>query len=94
MRRMLRSPFHPGHFLRQLLAEHDISQTRLARHIGVPVGVINQICNDKRGISAGMALKLSQSLGTSPEFWLNLQAAYELGREPASGHIKPLVRVA
>lgn len=88
---MLRSPFHPGHFLRKLLAEHAISQTRLARHIGVQIGVINQICNEKRGISAGMAMKLLQALGTTPEFWLNLQAGYELGREPASGRIKPLV---
>ena len=91
---MLRSPFHPGHFLRQLLEEHGISQTRLARHIGVRIGVINQICNEKRGISAAMAVKLSQALGTTPEFWLNLQAAYELGREPTAGRIKPLVRVA
>src|SRR5213592_3471465 len=65
-------------FLRQLLAEHNLSQTRLARHIGVQVGVINQICSDKRGISAGVAVKLAAALGTSPEFWLNLQTAYEL----------------
>ena len=91
---MIRSPFHPGLFLRRLLAEHGLSQTRLARHIEVQIGVINQICNEKRGISAGMALKLGSALGTSPEFWLNLQTAYELGRAKPKASIKPLIRVA
>ena len=91
---MLKSLFHPGHYLRALLDEHDISQTRLARHLGVQIGVINQICNEKRGISPAMAVKLSMALGTSAAFWLNLQIAYELGRQGASLPIKPLVRVA
>jgi antitoxin HigA-1 len=91
---MMKSPFHPGSFLRKLLAEHEISQTQLARHIGVQIGVINQICNEKRGISAAMALKLSGALGTTPAFWLNLQTAYDLGRAVAHRPIKPLIRVA
>jgi addiction module HigA family antidote len=91
---MLKSPFHPGHYLRQLLDEHEISQTRLARHLDVQIGVINQICNEKRGISVAMAIKLSMALATSPEFWLNLQMGYELGRHDAGRAIKPLVRVA
>jgi addiction module HigA family antidote len=89
---MVKSPFHPGYFLRQLVGEHGISQTRLARHLGVQIGVINQICTEKRGISPAMALKLSMALGTSPEFWLNLQMAYELGTQKKLGRvIRPLV---
>jgi addiction module HigA family antidote len=91
---MLKSPFHPGHFLKQLLAEHQLSQARLARHIGVGVGVINQVCNEKRALSAGMALKLAGAFGTSPEFWLNLQTAYDLNRADSRRPIKPLIRVA
>ena len=91
---MIRSPFHSGMFLRRLLDEHSLSQSQLARHIGVQVGVINQICNEKRGISPGMAVKLGSALGTSAEFWLNLQSAYELGRTKSQRHIKPLIRVA
>jgi addiction module HigA family antidote len=91
---MIKSPFHPGRFLRKLLAEHDISQTQLAGHIGVQIGVINQICNEKRGISPAMALKLSAALRTLPAFWLNLQIAYDLGRAGLDHPIKPLVRVA
>jgi addiction module HigA family antidote len=91
---MIRSPFHPGMFLRKLLTEHELTQTRLAHHIGVQIGVINQICKEKRGISAGMAVKLAGALGTSPEFWLNLQTAYELGQTKRLPLIKPLIRVA
>jgi len=68
--------------LRRLLAEHEVPQTRLALHIGVQVGVINQVCTEKRGISAAMAMKLSKALRTTPEFWLNLQTAYDLSRAP------------
>ena len=91
---MVKSPFHPGYFLRKLLAEHAISQTKLARHVGVQIGVINQICNEKRGISAAMAMKLSGALRTSPQFWLNLQTAYDLQRTDLKRQIKPLIRVA
>jgi len=92
---MLKSPYHPGHFLKQLVAEHSISQTRLAKHLGVQIGVINQICNEKRGISPAMAMKLSMAFRTSPELWLNLQTAFDLGREAKpSRMIQPLVKVA
>jgi addiction module HigA family antidote len=92
---MLKSPFHPGHYLRQLVGEHGITQTRLARHLGVQIGVINQICNEKRGISPAMAMKLSLALRTSPEFWLNLQMAFDLGRErKPTRAIRPLFKVA
>jgi addiction module HigA family antidote len=91
---MIKSPFHPGHYLRQLVAEHGISQTRLAHHLGVQIGVINQICNEKRGISPAMAMKLSMALRTSPEFWLNLQMAFELQQlgKPPRG-IRPLIKM-
>jgi addiction module HigA family antidote len=91
---MLKSPFHPGMYLRKLLAEHGITQTRLAHHLGVQIGVINQVCNEKRGISPGMAIKLAGALGTSPELWLNLQTAYELNRARSVKQVRPLIRVA
>ena len=92
---MLKSPFHPGYFLKQLVAEHGVSQTRLAKHLGIQIGAINQICNEKRGISPGMAMKLSMALGTSPEFWLNLQMAFELGQlGKPSRAIRRLINVA
>jgi addiction module HigA family antidote len=83
---------HPGAVLLDELEERSISQTALAEHIGVLPKTINEICRRRRGISAEMAIKLSHALGASPEFWMNLQANWELSQvSPAIGKkIKPL----
>lgn len=69
---------HPGLVLLDELEEIGITQTALAEHIGVLPKTIIEICRGKRGISAEMAWKLSQALGASPNFWLNLQNNWEL----------------
>lgn len=74
------TPVHPGEVLKDELDEIEITQTDLAKHIGVLPKTINEICRGKRGISAQMAMKLSKSLGASPRFWLNLQNNWELSR--------------
>jgi len=71
---------HPGHVLGDELSERQITQSALAHHIGVLSKTINEICRGKRGISAEMAVKLSLALGATPQFWLNLQKNWELGR--------------
>jgi len=71
---------HPGRVLQDELSERGISQSALARHIGVLPRTINEICAGKRGISAEMAMKLSMALGASPAFWFNLQKNWELSR--------------
>ena len=83
---------HPGQVLHDELAERSISQSALARHIGVLPRTINEICRGKRGISAELAVKLSRALGASPQFWLNLQTNWELGRvkSQAFRRIKPI----
>jgi addiction module HigA family antidote len=80
---------HPGVVLRDELEEIGISQTALAEHIGVLPKTINEICRGKRGISADMAMKLSQALGATPYFWLNLQNNWELSQIKTK-KIKPL----
>ena len=55
------------------LEEVGLTQSALAKHIGVLPKTINEICRGKRGISAEMAMKLSKALGGRPQFWLNLQ---------------------
>ena len=77
---MLKTTVHPGEHLKELLKEWNITQSRLAGHIGVRVGVINEVCNGRRGISVTLAQKLARAFGTSVEFWINLQAGYELGK--------------
>ncbi len=76
------TPVHPGLVLEDELKEIGVSQSALALHIGVLPKTINEICRGKRGISAEMAMKLSQALGASPYFWLNLQTNWELSRIP------------
>ena len=72
------TPIHPGKVLQDELDELGISQAAFAEHIGVLAKTVNEICRGKRGISAEMAMKLSQALGASPQFWLNLQNNWEL----------------
>lgn len=74
-----RIPVHPGKILKEeFLDELGISQVAFAGHIQVPVQRINEIVRGKRGITSETAWLLAQALDTTPEFWLNLQAAYDL----------------
>jgi antitoxin HigA-1 len=69
---------HPGEVLEEeFLKPLAISQYRLAKEIDVPSQAINDIVRRKRGISADMGLRLGRFFGTSAEFWLNLQVAYD-----------------
>ena len=74
------TPVYPGEVLQDELEEIGLTQTALAKHIGVLPKTINEICRGKRGISAEMAMRLSKALGGSPQFWLNLQNNWELSR--------------
>lgn len=74
-----RIPAHPGKILKEeFLDERNITQVALAAHINVPVQRINEIVRGKRGITSETAWLLAQSLDTTPEFWTNLQATYDL----------------
>ena len=74
------TPVHPGEVLKDELEEIELTQSALAKHIGVLPKTINEICRGKRGISAEMAMKLSKALGGSPQFWLNLQNNWKLSQ--------------
>jgi len=72
-------PIHPGEVLREeFLAPLGMSAHELALALRVPATRINDIVNEKRGITADTALRLSRYFGTTAKFWLNLQASYEL----------------
>ena len=76
-----RIPTHPGVILSQeFLVPLGITQVALAAHLGVPVQRINELVRGKRGITPETAWLLSQALDTTPEFWINLQATYDLAR--------------
>ena len=72
-------PIHPGEILQEeFLKSLGVSQYRLANDIGVPPRRINEIVLGKRGVTADTALRLGRYFGTSPQFWMNLQARYDL----------------
>ena len=73
------APVTPGEMLKdEFLAEFDLSQSRLAKAIGVSANRIAEIVNNRRRITADTALRLSLYFGNSPEFWINLQTHYDL----------------
>ena len=72
------NPVHPGRILKREIAARGLSANRLAISLRVPSGRITQILNGKRGISAETALRLARYFGNSGQFWMNLQARYEL----------------
>lgn len=71
-------PIHPGKFLRETIGELDISQAQLARAIGVSSMRVSHVVNGTRPVTAELALLFGQALGQSPQYWLNLQTAYDL----------------
>ncbi|MCK5241618.1 HigA family addiction module antidote protein [bacterium] len=74
-----RQPTHPGEILaEEFLKPMGISQVEFAKNIGVPIQRVNTLIKGKRGISAETAVLISSNLNTTPEFWMNLQTAYDL----------------
>jgi addiction module HigA family antidote len=72
-------PITPGEILKEeFLADYGLSQGRLARAIGISANRIAEIVNNRRRITADTALRLALYFGNSPEFWMNLQAHYDL----------------
>jgi antitoxin HigA-1 len=74
-----RPPTHPGEILlHEFLNPKQLSQSALSGKLNVPIQRINTLINGKRGVTAETAILLSRELGTSPEFWMNLQNAWDL----------------
>ncbi len=87
-------PIHPGEHLAEFLDELEITQYRLAKTIGVPEVRVSEIVRGRRAITADTALRIGRALDTTPDFWLNLQRAYDLdiGRTRTNvNDIPPLV---
>jgi len=72
-------PIHPGEILNtEFLQPLQLSQNALGKALGVPPRRINEIVHGKRAITADTAMRLSRYFGTTAQFWLNLQAEYEI----------------
>jgi addiction module HigA family antidote len=88
------NPSHPGRLLAYYV--QDKSVTDVARHLGVTRPALSRILNGKAGISADMALRISEAFNTDPEFWLRLQAQRDLwvASRKRRAKVKPLVQSA
>jgi addiction module HigA family antidote len=69
---------HPGEFLREVLEERGLSQAQFARAIGVSPMRVSYVVKGVRPVSAELALLFGKALGQSAQYWLNLQADYDL----------------
>ena len=73
------APVHPGEILREdLMKPLGLTVSGLARELKVPVSRLSEIVNGGCALNADAALRLSRYFGSTPEFWINLQAAYDL----------------
>lgn len=72
------TPIHPGEQLAEELSALGLSAAALARHLKVPTNRITQILNGRRAISGDTAIRLAHFFGTSAQFWMNLQALYDV----------------
>ncbi len=69
---------HPGEFLGEILGEMEISQAEFARAIGVSPMRISHVLKAARPVTAELALLFGRAFDQSPQYWLNLQATYDL----------------
>ena len=75
---MFRRVVHPGRVLEDELAEMGVTQATFARQIDVPPNRVSQIIAGKRSVTGDTALRFGHWFGVDPQFWLNLQAQFDL----------------
>ena len=85
-------PPHPGNVLRDYLG--TVTVTAAALHLGVTRAALSRILNGNAGISAEMALRLSEALGTTPELWIGMQSQYDLWQASKNRRSKTVERLA
>ncbi len=84
---------HPGQVLKEeFLDPLGITQVAFAQHIGVPLQRVNEVIRGKRGVTPETAWLFSQALGTTPQFWMNLQNAYDLTSKRPRQSVERLVK--
>ena len=90
-----RIPTHPGAILlEEYLDPLGVSQKAFAEHIGVPMQRVNGIVRGRRGVSSETAWLFAEALGTTPEFWMNLQAQHDLARSKPKRSVRRLRKSA
>jgi addiction module HigA family antidote len=90
----MHNPSHPGRILAYYLDGRSV--TEVARHLGVTRPALSRVLNGKAGVSADMALRISEAFNTDPELWLRLQAQRDLwlALQKKRKKVKPLIQSA
>ena len=91
----MHNPAHPGEVLREWLPE-GMTITKAAKELQISRAMLSKVLNGKAGVTAGMALRLSLWLGTTPDVWLGMQTQWDLwqAEQQPIPAIKPLNRLA
>lgn len=69
---------HPGVLLQELLDQHGVTQSELARHLRTSHAYVNDVCRGRRGIGLQFAIKLAKAFRQNPQFWLGMQVAWDV----------------
>lgn len=91
----MHNPAHPGEVLREWMPD-NMTVTDAAKELQVSRVTLSKVLNGKAGVTAGMAIRLSVWLGTTPDFWLGMQTQWDLwqAEQQPKPNIKPLNRLA
>lgn len=93
MKTTIKTPVHPSEIIREdLLPETGLSVAAAARALGVSRQMLYGILSEKRPLSASMCLRLARLFGSTPDFWMRLQAAYDLAKASSDKRLMSRVR--
>ena len=88
------APTHPGEMLaEEFLKPLGLTQSRLAALIGVPFQRVNRVVNGRQSVTLDTALRLARLFGTTADFWLNLQRAWDLFELTQSRQVERIRRI-
>ncbi len=85
---MMHNPAHPGEIIQEYMEGLGLTVSALAAHLKVTRANLSRMIHGKTGVSAEMALRLSEAFGTSPEVWIRLQANYDLAKARRGRRVK------
>jgi addiction module HigA family antidote len=85
---MMHNPAHPGEIVQEYLEGFGLTVSALAAHLRITRANLSRMIHGKTGVSAEMAVRLSEAFGTSPEVWIRLQANYDLAKAMSKRRVK------
>jgi addiction module HigA family antidote len=85
---MMHNPAHPGEIIQEHMEGLELTVSALAAHLKITRANLSRMIHGKTGVSAEMAVRLSEAFGTTPEVWIRLQANYDLAKALRNRRVK------